>query len=121
MYTILVDATEPNGISIVGEQQIPSAIWRMESVTSNGSWIRCFPNPTTGVVYFEIFLPKATKVELNIYDYTGRKVMTKTTSVLPAGKHLLEMDFSEFADGQYLFEAVSDADAVKGKVVVMGK
>jgi hypothetical protein len=72
--------------------------------------IQVFPNPTTGIVHFEI--PKNTEWKVSVRDATGRMV-------LPAQMLTnAQVDLSFLTPGLYLLELQDDRQRVLKKVVV---
>jgi hypothetical protein len=75
------------------------------------------PNPARGTAVVGFDLPEDAKVTLNVYDISGRKVMTVVDKVLPAGEY--EADVSGLAPGVYVYRLnTGDYSASKKMVVV---
>ncbi len=51
-----------------------------------------YPNPARNITNIKFALPKPTKVQLQIYDLTGRVVRTLVDGTLPAGYHTVQWD-----------------------------
>ena len=60
-----------------------------------------YPNPFNSTTMIHYRLPTSTKVELAIYDLTGRKMTTFFNKYQAAGDYQFEIDMSQFASGNY--------------------
>ncbi|MEA1986023.1 MAG: T9SS type A sorting domain-containing protein [Candidatus Marinimicrobia bacterium] len=64
-----------------------------------------YPNPFNPVTTIEYFLPKASEVNILIYDLLGRKVATiKNKSIESSGFHSIQWDASNLASGIYFYK-----------------
>ena len=57
----------------------------------------CWPNPFNPVTNLSFDLPKATLVNLAIYDLLGRQVAVLLQGEVVAGSHVLQVDASAWA------------------------
>ncbi len=72
----------------------------------------CWPNPFNPVTNLSFDLPKATLVNLAIYDLLGRQVAVLLQGEVVAGSHVLQVDASAWASGTY-FAVLRTGDSVK--------
>ncbi|UCE26226.1 MAG: T9SS type A sorting domain-containing protein [Candidatus Coatesbacteria bacterium] len=76
------------------------------------------PNPARGGTTTIAFdLPAETKVTLNVYDISGRKVATPVNAFLTAGNHTAEV--SGLASGVYVYRMKTDEFAGVRKMVIL--
>ncbi|HXF99924.1 MAG TPA: T9SS type A sorting domain-containing protein, partial [Bacteroidota bacterium] len=60
-----------------------------------------YPNPFNPKTSLSISLPGEARVDLSVYDLTGRKVLTLMQTTLPAGTHRVAVDGAGLASGVY--------------------
>jgi hypothetical protein len=73
------------------------------TVGSRQSAVSCYPNPTGGMVNFQLSVVDCQHVSLKIFDNLGREVATVMDELLPAGEHALQFDASELPAGAYFY------------------
>ncbi|MCI0552730.1 MAG: T9SS type A sorting domain-containing protein, partial [Anaerolineae bacterium] len=74
-------------------------------------------NPTTNISYK---IRRASKVTLNVYDTTGKKVRTLLANQLQeAGRHDIQFDASSLPSGIYLYRLSADRSFVVGKMLLV--
>ncbi len=61
-----------------------------------------YPNPFNPTTRIDFTIPKATKVSLEVYDLSGRKVATIFNGFRNAGRYTVEFNGSNLASGLYL-------------------
>lgn len=66
-----------------------------------------YPNPFNPATTIEFTLPKASDVQLVIYDILGRQVATIVNEFRDAGKYRVMFDASDFASGIYIYRIVA--------------
>ena len=66
-------------------------------------WQQClaFPNPTSEYTSISLNLKSPTKVEINLYDPSGRLVSQKPFGILPRGRNTVNIDVSNYPPGLY--------------------
>ena len=62
-----------------------------------------FPNPFNPITHIRFGLPKATDVEIELYNILGQKVVTLFDAHKPAGYHVIDFDGNRFATGVYIY------------------
>jgi len=73
-----------------------------------------YPNPFNSFTTIAFDLPKATFVEINVYDIQGRNIETLEKTHKNAGRHHLIFNASKLASGIYYYELkTSDFKSVK--------
>lgn len=61
-----------------------------------------YPSPTGDVLQVELELKKATDVRFDVFDMSGKRMLSQNNGVLPAGKNTFTLSVAELAAGTYL-------------------
>jgi hypothetical protein len=85
--------------------------------------VRCVPNPCRGSTWFELQLPTAARVELRIYDVTGRRVRNLVDRILPPGYQKIPWNGASeqggfLSTGVYFYRLASGSETRVGRVVL---
>jgi hypothetical protein len=67
-----------------------------------------YPNPFNPETVIRYALPKATQVEINVYNTIGRHVRTLVNDRQKAGYHRVTFDGSGLTSGVYLYRIITD-------------
>ncbi|HEX2788358.1 MAG TPA: T9SS type A sorting domain-containing protein [Ignavibacteria bacterium] len=78
-----------------------------------------YPNPFNPVTKINYDLPVDGKVNLRIYDITGREVANLVNGIQTAGYYTIQFNASNFASGVYFYRIISEGTA--GQQFVMTK
>jgi len=83
-----------------------------------------YPNPFNPVTRFTVDLPKATEVEIAVYDLLGREIALLLSGGQAAGRYLLEWDGRDdngiaVPTGMYCVRVSSDEFNAAQKIVLM--
>ena len=116
--------SEPKLAALEGDLQIISATvvdWQLNCLDNiqileiPGEYILfpAYPNPFNPVTTLHFGLPADSKVQLNIYDLTGRLVSQLLNTRISAGYHQYEWEAQELASGVYF--AVLSAEDAEGR------
>ena len=62
-----------------------------------------FPNPFNPSTSIQFSVPRASNVQLNVFDMLGRQVATLQNGMMQAGTHSVRFDASRFSSGLYLY------------------
>ena len=84
--------------------------------TALENFIQVNPNPTSGMIFIDVNLPEQSNVQLNIYDITGRSLMTVPTQNI--SQRLLELDLSKFTSGVYILKIKVDDDLLAKRLIL---
>ncbi len=84
---------------------VPAGINEQDNFKSFGLLVE--PNPTTGIVELNFNLQRESKVNIDLFDALGMKLITICDNRLNAGVHNYKLDCEPFADGIY-FLRLSD-------------
>ncbi len=66
-----------------------------------------YPNPFRSSTKFEFYLDKANDVTIQITDLSGKLIKEIPLKKVNSGKHIIDIDASEFADGYYFYKMVT--------------
>lgn len=78
-----------------------------------------YPNPFNPATVIEFTLPYSTRVILEVYDMTGRKVTTILNETKGAGTHNASFDASGLSSGIYIYRLSTDSFALTRKMVLV--
>lgn len=67
-----------------------------------------YPNPFNPVTNIEFTVPKASNLQLVIYDLQGRVVETIVNNVLAAGTYKADWNASKYSSGVYFYKLIAD-------------
>ena len=86
-----------------------------EQVTLRQNYPNPF-NPTTSIQYE---LPEASYVSLEVYELTGRRVVTLVDGGVQAGRHTVQFDASNLASGVYLYRLKANQNVISRKLTII--
>jgi hypothetical protein len=83
-----------------------------------------YPNPFNPVTHFTVDLPRATEVEVAVYDLLGREIMSLMSGAQPAGRYTLEWNGRDgngmtVPTGMYFVRMSSDEFNAARKIMLM--
>jgi len=109
-YTVTV--TDANGCtktkSVTITQPAPRAGMFPDSREVNENTFGLHPNPVTEGFYVTIDMAASERVQLVIYDVSGRKILTVAEKVFEEGKHELYVGTAVLEDGLYYLSVVNE-------------
>jgi hypothetical protein len=76
-----------------------------------------YPNPASGLAYFDIISDGRSKVAFTIRDITGRTVMQKAETAV-SGKHTFQIGTEGLNEGVYFVEVNTGAERYTGKFII---
>ncbi len=97
-----------NGISQIGTN-IPGKLELMQN----------YPNPFNPVTNIKFTVPKASNVQLVIYDLQGRIVETIINNVLGAGTYKADWNASKYSSGVYFYKLIADGFTETKRMVLV--
>lgn len=119
--------TITNGTYVTSAQAIASSSCIGARVAQPPSWERVnqhksvsgkiYPNPTDGLVQFEINTPVSKSVTVNVYDMYGRRLYSNKSSLIK-GNNKLGFNIAFLPSGMYMIE-VSDGEIIVEKYKVL--
>lgn len=76
-----------------------------------------YPNPLLDIAQVSFNLSNSSDVSIDVYDFTGKLVLTNTFNSLHAGKNIVQFNTSELKSGVY-FTKIKSGDKVVTKRIV---
>jgi len=76
------------------------------------------PNPFTENTVVPYTLEAAGRVSLDVYDMTGKLVMSVEEGTKPAGSHRLELNASDFSKGMYFYTLNANGASKTRKMII---
>ncbi len=77
-----------------------------------------YPNPAKDVANVELYMEKGGNVSFQLYDMTGKMVMSKEENVMQGGVHTINTNITEMPKGVYLYKVLVGDKVLKGKLEV---
>ncbi len=76
-----------------------------------------YPNPVADQVYLPITLDQSQRIELALYDITGRNVLPAYATQLSAGTHRIGLDVAGLHPGLYVYRINGERGVATGKLI----
>ncbi len=96
---------------VTGDYEVINGVNKVESHNLN-----VWPNPTAGMVNISLTSAVSGNVRVNIYDISGRLMETFNSDNLSAGSNTINIDLSNHAAANYLYEIITEDDILRGKI-----
>ncbi len=80
-----------------------TSIGNSEKIMNRLDLMQNYPNPFNPVTTINYFLKQKSRVQISVYDITGKKIRVLLNKKQGAGKHTLTFDGSELASGIYIY------------------
>jgi hypothetical protein len=80
--------------------------------------LNVYPNPFTESATISFYLPEASHTQLEVFDLSGRKMLTVVDAYLPAGSHEYSTGKEQLAPGIYFYRVKTLTGSVAGKMMV---
>jgi Secretion system C-terminal sorting domain len=78
-----------------------------------------YPNPFNPQTHFDVSLPFAEKIKINIYDMLGRQVETITDKKFTAGNYTFVWDATAYASGFYMINLLAGDKHLTRKILLV--
>ncbi|MAC96715.1 MAG: hypothetical protein CMC96_14580 [Flavobacteriales bacterium] len=88
-----------------------------EAGFNNELMINVFPNPTSGQINFEYVIPSSAKVQIQIFDQLGKKMVDKDLGVQTKGYYLSTFSLSHLKTGSYHYRLVYGDQEKTGTII----
>jgi hypothetical protein len=82
------------------------------------SLVQNYPNPANNATTIVYSLNKASNVSLNVFDITGKQVLSLNEGIVNAGQHEINIDLSKFNSGVYFYTLQAADQKVSRKMIV---
>ncbi|MBN2425082.1 MAG: T9SS type A sorting domain-containing protein [Calditrichaceae bacterium] len=80
-----------------------------------------YPNPFNPGTTIRYFLPEKSKVTLEVFDITGRKVKILTDTEASVGEHTINFDGSDLSSGIYFYRLITSNGFMQNKKMLLLK
>jgi len=77
-----------------------------------------YPSPASGAFTVDYTLPENGRINISLYDLSGRRVSTVFEGETAAGRHEFSCDAAALTPGVYLVHLATDAGSLTRRVVV---
>lgn len=77
-----------------------------------------YPSPTGDVLRVELELNEATDVRFDVFDMSGKRVLSQNNGLVPAGKNAFTLNVAALSTGTYLTVIQTPNGSVAEKFVV---
>ncbi|MCD4697133.1 MAG: T9SS type A sorting domain-containing protein [Bacteroidales bacterium] len=118
-YGDIYAATHGRGVFRVDVEDYVGIEEKEISKTKNTIDLSIYPNPSTDLVKLKFYLENKADVQLNIFDLSGRLVLSREFLSLPKGKSELPVNVQNLREGTYLVQLVSGNNIGINKIVVV--
>jgi uncharacterized repeat protein (TIGR02543 family) len=109
-----IDVGSPSGTQAI--------VQRQERANSAGSdrlvVFQNYPNPVSGITTFRIYIPEGAKVQISLYDVSGRKRAVIADKLLDAGYNQVAFPAGGLAAGLYIYEVKTGSETIRKTLVV---
>lgn len=116
VFDSTVQLTHPSQFTVVNPT--PTNISLLE-VPTEFRLYQNYPNPFNPVTVIKYDIPKSTKVEIDIYDITGRKVVDLVNQTVEAGRYEVMWNADGYSSGIYFYRIrTTDYNEVKRMILL---
>ena len=77
-----------------------------------------YPNPASSITTISFEVPVQSKIKIDMYDSFGKKIRELVNGNFPSGKHQIQLNIAEFADGVYYYRLESATKILTKKLLV---
>ena len=116
----IVVATHGRGIWTVDADEVVSTENDSSELPAKFTLEQNYPNPFNPSTTIEFSVPTDTRVELTVFDVTGRAVALLTDKVYAAGEYRIEWDAGNMASGVYFYR-MKAGDVIQTKRMMLIK
>jgi len=78
--------------------------------------LRVYPNPTEGLIIFDIELSEAGDIEIQIYNVLGELLYNKVLQKIKKTMH--EADMGRLANGVYFVKMITSEGSINKKIIL---
>jgi hypothetical protein len=78
-----------------------------------------YPNPFHGQTYIKYFLEESCDVEINVFDFIGKKIATLYSARQVPGEHQISWDASGCQNGIYILQLRAGQKHLHKKMILM--
>lgn len=103
----------------VGGPWCPTGIEDGDNLPVTFSLHQNYPNPFNAQTEIVFELGNTARVDLSVYDITGRKITTLANGIFEAGEHSLEWDAEKFSSGVYFYRLETGSESYTRKMTLL--
>jgi len=96
-----------------------TSVYQTGSMPTTFELSQNYPNPFNAQTNIDFNLEKDSRVELNVYDITGAKVVNLVDGDLEAGSHSITWDASEVSSGVYYYKMRTNGEDITRKMTLL--
>jgi len=85
---------------------------------SNSTFFNISPNPVNNIANVSFSLKNATNISLQVFDITGKKVITHNEASMHQGIHNLGLDVKDLQNGIYLLSLITNEGSTTKRLVI---
>jgi len=108
----------PGSILSLDELELRGGTVSVDDLPSVFDAIKVYPNPSNGLVNFEVQLNNGTKVDFTLYDAVGKQVKTAPLGLLPAGTTTVQFNLNDLSNGIYIYTLQTATGSSTGRLIV---
>lgn len=91
----------------------------INEVNQNASILSIYPNPTNSLTNIEMDLRNSNRVELSVYDMTGKEMLSQNYGVMTQGKQRIQLELDNLSNGFYFINIKVGDQMITKKVSVV--
>ncbi len=106
-------------VSTIGHYQYDANSVNVEPVLDEvNNWnLQLYPNPTKDEVQLKYNLPKEDKINISLYDLTGKLVLEKNAGSKNAGENQDNLDLRQLAAGTYICRISGERNSISKQII----
>lgn len=113
------DFNSGNSSDIVFGRYDAASIVGVKNVKSNDLFIsQAYPNPTTGMAYFNVTTKENNDLTINVTDILGKVVYSEIKNAVPAGVTTISLNTGNWNAGLYTYNVISGNQKSSKRIVV---
>ncbi len=119
LFVALQDTLGENGVFLRRMETITSIEGDKNLLPNQYSLHQNYPNPFNPSTNIQFSLPKASDVQLSIYNTIGQKVSTLVNQKMSGGSHSITFDASGLPSGVYIYRLKTDGFSESRKMLLL--
>ncbi len=124
-HQIRVTAVDLNGLETLPSEpiyitiQVRTGISEESGIPKNFALNQNYPNPFNPTTIITYDVPKATNIEISVFDITGRLVKSLVNEFKNPGTHSITFDAANLASGVYLYQLKTNSFSVVKRMLLI--
>ncbi len=106
-------------VSNIGHYEYDANSVNVEPILDEvNNWnLQLFPNPTRDEVQLKYNLPKEDKIQIALYDLTGKLILEKNLEIKNAGENQDSLDLRQLAAGTYICRISGERNGISKQII----